>query len=87
MGVESYRKRHLNWDLMDGLEFAKVIRCYLLWNANTANRENCMGKGVEAGESVVLLILYSIEVKGENMRLAGAKSVFLFYVKIFRFLP
>lgn len=46
-----------------------------------------MGKGVEAGENVVLLILYSIEVKGENMRLAGAKSVFLFYVKIFRFLP
>ena len=28
-----------------------------------------MGKGAEAGESVVLLILYSIEVKGDNMKI------------------
>ena len=42
-----------------------------------------MGQGAEAGESVVPLILYSIEVEGENMRLVGAKNVFLFYVKIF----
>lgn len=72
MLVEVYRKRHLNWDLMDGLEFAKVIRWYLLWNVSIADGENHMGNGAKAGESVVPLILYSIEVAGENMRLAGA---------------
>ena len=72
MLVEAYRKRDLNWNLMDGLEFAKVICCYLLWNVSIADGENHMGNGAEAGESVVPLILYSIEVEGENMRLAGA---------------
>ena len=49
-----------------------------------------MGKGAEAGESVVHSILYSIKVKGENIFVsqeAGrGQSALLYHVKKIRFL-